>query len=42
MNIRDFNMFDIVNKIVVLQDIFKNMKRAQYDKHYTNLYINYT
>ena len=42
MNIRDFNMFDIVNKTVVLQHIFKNMKRVQYDKHYISLYINYT
>ena len=39
---KDFNMFNIVNKIIVLQHIFKIMKDVQYDKDNTNLYTNYT
>jgi len=39
---KDFNMFNIVNKIIVLQHIFKNMKDVQYDKDNTNLYTYYT
>ena len=42
MIIRDFNMFNIVNKITVLQYKIKNMKNFQYDKRNTNLYIYYT
>ena len=42
MAIKDFNMFNIVNKIIVLQHIFKNMKDVQYDKDNTNLYTYYT
>ena len=42
MAIKDFNMFNIVNKIIVLQHIFKIMKNAQYDKNNTNLYTYYT
>ena len=42
MAIKDFNMFNIVNKIIVLQHIFKIMKDVQYDKDNTNLYIYYT
>ena len=42
MAIKDFNMFNIVNKIIVLQHIFKIMKNAQYDKSNTNLYTYYT
>ena len=42
MAIKDFNMFNIVNKIIVLQHIFKNMKDVQYDKDNTNLYTDYT
>ena len=42
MAIKDFNMFNIVNKIIVLQHIFKSMKDVQYDKNNTNLYIIYT
>ena len=38
MAIKDFNMFNIVNKIIVLQHIFKIMKDVQYDKDNTNLY----
>ncbi len=38
----DFNMFNIVNKITVLQHKFKNMKNIQYDKDNTNLYTYYT
>ncbi len=39
---KDFNMFNIVYKIIVLQHKFKIMKNIQYDKYYTNLYTNYT
>ena len=42
MTNKDFNMFNIVNKIIVLQHIFKIMKDVQYDKDNTNLYTNYT
>ena len=42
MNNRDLNMFNIVNKSVVLQHKFKNMKNIQYDKDNTNLYTYYT
>ena len=42
MSIKDFNMFDIVNKSIVLQRKFKIMKNVQYDKHNTNLYTIYT
>ena len=42
MAIKDFNMFNIVNKIIVLQHIFKSMKDVQYDKNNTNLYTYYT
>ena len=42
MAIKDFNMFNIVNKITVLHHIFKNMKNVQYDTDNTNLYTNYT
>ena len=38
----DFNMFDIVNKSIVLQHKFKIMKDFQYDKDNTNLYTYYT
>ena len=33
----DLNMFDIVNKSIVLQRKFKIMKNVQYDKYNTNL-----
>ena len=39
---KDLNMFDIVNKSVVLQRKFKIMKNIQYDKDNTNLYTLYT
>ncbi len=39
---RDFNMFNIVNKSVVLQHKFKSMKDVRYDKDNTNLYTYYT
>ena len=42
MTIKDFNMFNIVNKIIVLQHIFKSMKDVQCDKNNTNLYTYYT
>ena len=42
MAIKDFNMFDIVNKSIVLQRKFKNMKNFRYDKYNTNLYTFYT
>ena len=42
MAIKDFNMFNIVNKITVLHHIFKSMKDVQYDKDNTNLYTDYT
>ncbi len=32
------NMFNFVNKSLVLQQKFKNMKNFQYDKSNTNLY----
>ena len=38
----NFNMFNIVNKSLVLQHKFKNMKDVQYDKDNTNLYTYYT
>ena len=37
MTIKDFNMFNIVNKSIVLQHKFKIMKNVQYDKYNTNL-----
>ena len=42
MNNRDLNMFNIVNKSVVLQHKFKSMKDVRYDKDNTNLYTYYT
>ena len=42
MTIKDFNMFNIVNKSIVLQRKFKIMKNIQYDKDNTNLYTLYT
>ncbi len=42
MTNRDFNMFNIVNKSVVLQHKFKSMKDVRYDKDNTNLYTYYT
>ena len=42
MATKDFNMFNIVNKITVLHHIFKSMKNVQYDTDNTNLYTNYT
>ena len=39
---QDFNMFDIVNKSIVLQHKFKSMKDFQYDKDNTILYTYYT
>ena len=39
---QDFNMFDIVNKSIVLQHKFKSMKDFQYDKGNTILYTYYT
>ena len=39
---RDFSMFNIVNKSVVLQHKFKSMKDVRYDKDNTNLYTYYT
>mgnify|MGYP001392699773 FL=1 len=42
MTIKDLNMFNIVNKSIVLQRKFKIMKNVQYDKYNTNLYIFYT
>ena len=33
------NMFNFVNKSLVLQQKFKNMKNPQYDKSNTSLYI---
>ena len=42
MIIRDFNIFNFVNKSIVLQHKFKNMKDVQYDKDNTNLYTYYT
>ena len=39
---RDFNMFNIVNKSVVLQHKLKSMKDVRYDKDNTNLYTYYT
>ena len=42
MVIKDPNMFNIVNKSIVLQRKFKIMKNVQYDKYNTNLYIFYT
>ena len=42
MVIKDPNMFDIVNKSIVLQRKFKIMKNIQYDKYNTSLYTFYT
>ena len=42
MIIKNFNMFNIVNKSIVLQRKFKIMKNIQYDKDNTNLYTLYT
>ena len=42
MVIKDPNMFDIVNKSIVLQRKFKIMKNVKYDKYNTNLYTFYT
>ena len=42
MAIKVFNMFDNVNKSIVLQRKFKIMKNVQYDKYNTNLYTFYT
>ena len=42
MAIKNFNMFNIVNKSIVLQRKFKIMKNAEYDKYNTNLYTFYT
>ena len=42
MTIKDFNMFDIVNKSIVLQRKFKIMKNVQYDKYNTILHTFYT
>ena len=42
MTTGDFNMFNIVNKTIVLQHKIKDMKDFQYDKGNTNLYIYYT
>ena len=42
MTIKDLNMFNIVNKSIVLQRKFKIMKNVQYDKYNTNLYTFYT
>ena len=42
MAIKNLNMFDIVNKNIVLQHKFKIMKNIQYDKYSTNLYTFYT
>ena len=42
MAIKDLNMFNIVNKSIVLQHKFKIMKNVQYDKNCTNLYTHYT
>ena len=42
MIIKDFNMFNNVNKSIVLQHKFKNKKDIQYDKDNTNLYTYYT
>ena len=38
MNAYDLHMFNIVNKSIVLQHKFKNMKDFQCDKDNTNLY----
>ena len=38
----DFNMFNIVNKISVLQHKIKIMKNVLYDKDNTNLHTFYT
>ena len=38
----DLNIFNIVNKSIVLQHKFKNMKDVQYDNDNTNLYTYYT
>ena len=42
MVIKDLNIFDIVNKSIVLHRKFKIMKNIQYDKYNTNLYTFYT
>ena len=38
----DFNMFNFVNKSIVLQHKFKNMENFNDDKNTTNLYTHYT
>ena len=38
----ELNMFNNVNKTIVLQHKIKNMKNVQCDKYNTNLYIYYT
>ena len=38
----DFNMFNFVNKSIVLQHKFKNMENFNDDKNITNLYTHYT
>ena len=38
----DLNIFNIVNKSIVLQHKFKDIKHVQYDKDNTNLYTYYT
>ena len=42
MAIKNLNMFDIVNKSIVLLCKLKIMKNLQYDKYNTNLYTFYT
>ena len=42
MVIKDPDMFNFVNKSIVLQRKFKIMKNVQYDKYNTNLYTFYT
>ena len=38
----DFNMFNFVNKSIVLQHKFQNMENVQYYKNSTILYTYYT
>ena len=42
MIVEGINMLNIVNKSIVLQHKFKNMKYVQYDNDNTNLYTYYT
>ena len=42
MVIKDPDMFNFVNKSIVLQRKFKIMINVQYDKYNTNLYTFYT